>query len=449
MPCFTSTKSINDPFMKLTFTSTEISSSSSNDLPFEIFERIFNNFNSKGKEYILTLHSCLFVNKFWSLSTIKFLYSNPFYYFKEIKNVNKIIDTLLLCLNRSELNMLVEYGIINSNLLDFNITYIPFYDYPKYLSSLYYRGFLSIIHSWIIKKNNYINSTTTSTFTTSTQFEILVRVLLNLIFRECKYLEKLHIGSTNLIWDKKELSCMYLLMSNGLGVSNVSLKNGLCTNLNNIYLTVDCPMNNFLPLLSKQCKNLTKLGVMMDLHRKSCYMHSSPPIDSSDIQNICTLISSQRNLQDFQTMFFSHTSLLISALYTQRESLRFLDFYWVNFKDCTPLIELTHFKQLEVVKFRNCFNLKKEICEPLLHNDWENLCYVVVINTDCFTLREWARKINLKMCNIGYISDESDNGRKSRSSSLDKNSNGSNIINNNNKLTIISREFKRNFQIEE
>ena len=157
---------------------------------------------------------------------------------------------------------------------------------------------------------------------------------------------------------------------------------------------------------------------MMDLHRKSCYMHSQPPEDTSDIQNICTLISSQRNLQDFQTMFFSHTSLLISALYTQRESLCTLDFYWVNFKDCSSLIELTHFKQLEVVKFRNCFNLKREICEPLLNHVWENLCYVAVIKTDCFTLREWARKINIKMCSNGYISDESDNGRKSRSNSF-------------------------------
>jgi hypothetical protein len=187
---------------------------------------------------------------------------------------------------------------------------------------------------------------------------------------------------------------------------------------------------------------------MMDLHRKSCYTHSPPPTDISDIKNICTLISSQRNLEHFQTMFFSNTSLLISALYTQRETLRSLDFYWVDFNDCTSLVDLTHFKQLEVVKFRNCFNLKREICEPLLNNVWETLCYVVVINTDCFTLREWARKINIKMCNSGYNSDESDNGKKSRSNSLDKNIT-SKFLNNNSKLTIITKEFKRNFQIEE
>src|SRR3954454_16130400 len=162
----------------------------------------------------------------------------------------------------------------------------------------------------------------------------------------------------------------------------------------------------------------------MDLHRKSCYNHSSPPMDTSDIQNICTLISSQRNLQHFQTMFFSYTSLLISALNTQQESLTSLDFYWVNFEDCTSLTELTHFKQLEVVKFRNCFNLKREICEPLLYHEWENLCYAVVINTDCFTLREWARKINMKRSGSSdYNNDECENGKKSRSNSLDKNNN--------------------------
>ena len=188
---------------------------------------------------------------------------------------------------------------------------------------------------------------------------------------------------------------------------------------------------------------------MMDLHRKSCYKHLSPPTDISDIQNICTLISSQRNLQHFQTMFFSHTSLLISALNTQRESLRSLDFYWVNFEDCTSLTELTHFKQLEVVKFRNCFNLKREICEPLLYHEWENLCYAVVLNTDCFTLREWARKINMKKSGSGYNSDESENGKKSRSNSLDKNV--SNVLKNG-KFSILTNEFKRNlrnFQIEE
>ncbi|CAB4377563.1 uncharacterized protein OCT59_008114 [Rhizophagus irregularis] len=459
--CSSPTNSLHETFTKLnkrTFEksylpSTQVfSSTSSNELPIEVFEKIFNNFNSKGKEYILTLHSCLLVSKDWSLSIMKLLYSNPFYYFKEIKDINKIIDTLLLCLNKSELDMLFEHGIINSNYKNNNNnTITPYYNYPKYLKNLYYRGFLSIIHSWIITRNinsNSDNYNILSTTTTSTQFEIIVRVLLNLFFRESKQLEKLHICSTNLVWDKKELSCMYLLMSNSLGItSSGGLKSGLCTNLDSIYLTVDCPMNNFLPLLSKQCRNLTNLGVMMDLHRKSCYTHSPPPTDISDIKNICTLISSQRNLQSFQIMFSSNTSLLISALYTQRETLRSLDFYWVDFRDCTSLIELTHFKQLEVVKFRNCFNLKKEICEPLLNNDWENLCHVVVINTECFTLREWARKINIKMCNNGYNSDESDNGKKSRSNSLDKNI-SSKILNNGN-LPIISKQFKRNFQIEE
>ncbi|GET02033.1 hypothetical protein GLOIN_2v1779349 [Rhizophagus clarus] len=426
------TKTFNDTFItklnKRTFDNkTNISytdTSLSNELPIEVFEKIFNNINSKGKEYILTLHSCLFVSKDWSLSTMKLLYSNPFYYFKELKDINKIIDTLLLCLNKSELEMLFEHGIINSNFknINNNNNTTTYYNYPKYLKSLYYRGFLSIIHSWIKTRNLDSNSDNYYNDSTSTQFEMVVRVLLNLIFRESKQLEKLHIGSTNLIWDKKELSY-------------------------SIYLTVDCPMNNFLPLLSKQCRNLTKICVMMDLHRKSCYTHSPPPADISDIKNICTLISSQRNLQHFQTMFFSNTSLLISALSTQHESLRSLDFYWVDFKDCTSLIELAHFNQLEVVKFRNCFNLKREICEPLLNNDWENLCYVDVINTDCFTLREWARKINIKMCNSGYNSDESDNGKKSRSNSLDKNI-STKILNNNN-LTIITKEFKRNFQIEE
>ena len=187
---------------------------------------------------------------------------------------------------------------------------------------------------------------------------------------------------------------------------------------------------------------------MMDLHRRSCYNHSPIPTDTSDIQNICTLISSQRNLQHFQTMFFSHTSLLISALNTQQKSLRSLDFYWVNFKDCVPLVELTNFKQLEVVQFRNCFNLKREICEPLLYNEWENLRYVVVTNTDCFTLREWARKVNTRRPNSsGYNSDESENGKKSRSSSLDKNT--SYVLKKNDKFSVFTKEFKRNFQIEE
>lgn len=267
--CSSPKKTFNDTFTttklnKRTFDNkTNISytdTSSSNELPIEVFEKIFNNLNSKGKEYILTLHSCLLVSKDWSLSTMKLLYSNPFYYFKELKDINKIIDTLLLCLNKSELEMLFDHGIINSNYKK-NNNNTTYYNYPKYLKSLYYRGFLSIIHSWIIARNldsnsdNYYNDIITST-TTSTQFEMVVRVLLNLIFRERKQLEKLHIGSTNLIWDKKELSCMYLLMSNSLGISSGGLKNGLCSNLDSIYLTVDCPMNNFLPLLSKQCRNL-------------------------------------------------------------------------------------------------------------------------------------------------------------------------------------------------
>ena len=179
----------------------------------------------------------------------------------------------------------------------------------------------------------------------------------------------------------------------------------------------------------------------MDLHRKSCYMHSTPPTNTSDVQNICTLISSQRNLQHFQTMFFSNTSSLISALYTQHKSLRSLDFYWVNFEDCTPLIELTQFKQLEVLKFRNCFNIKSEICEPLLNHEWVKLCCVIVTNTDCFILREWARKINIKMSNGNLVKNE--NIVKKRNIV-----NNSNIIKNN-KISIITKEFKNNFQIEE
>ncbi|CAG8701943.1 14914_t:CDS:2, partial [Funneliformis caledonium] len=425
-------------------------STSFNELSMEIFERIFDNFDNKGKEYISTLHSCLLVNKNWSLYIIKLLYSNPFYYCKELKNIDKIIDTLLLCLNQPELEMLVGYGIINSSKGGIS----AYYDYPKYLKNLYYRGFLSIINSWLTTKSNAAisndqysemssDSYMTYTSTASSQFEAIVRVLLNMISRKSERLEKLHVGSTNLIWDKKELSCMYLLMSHSLGVSSSGFLNGLCSNLNNIYLTVDCPMSNFLPLLSKQSKNLTNLGVMMDLHRKSCFNHSPPPTDNSDVKNICTLISSQRNLQHFQTMFFSSTSLLISALYTQHKSLRSLDFYWVNFEDCTPLVELTEFKQLEILKFRNCFNIKREICEPLLDNEWEKLCCVTVVNTDCFILREWSRKISIKMSN--------------RNSSLNRNNNNivkkSNIVKSNhiikrNKFTILTNNFKRDFKIE-
>jgi hypothetical protein len=269
---------LNETFTKLNKRTFDINfnenyssyTSNNNELPIEVFEKIFSNINSKGKEYILTLHSCLLVNKDWSLSTMKILYSNPFYYFKELKDINKIIDTLLLCLNKSELDILIENGIIDPNY-NYNNYYnynnnnnTPYYNYPKYLKNFHYRGFLSIIHSWITSRKNNSNSDiynifnyiTSTTSNTSTQFEILVRVLLNLIFRENKQLETLHIDSTNLIWDKKELSCMYLLMCNNLGISSGDLKNGLCTNLDSIYLTVDCPMNNFLPLLSKQCRNL-------------------------------------------------------------------------------------------------------------------------------------------------------------------------------------------------
>ncbi|CAI2189346.1 12849_t:CDS:2, partial [Funneliformis geosporum] len=399
MPCSTPIKS-------------STSSISSNELSMELFERIFDNFD-------------------------------------KLKNINKIIDTLLLCLNQPELEMLFEYGIINSSKGGNG----GYYEYPKYFKNLYYRGFLSIINSWITTKSNaatsngrysemFSDSFITHTTTASSQFEAIVRVLLSMISRTSKRLEKLHVGSTNLIWDKKELSCMYLLMSHSLGVSSSGFLNGLCSNLNNIYLTVDCPMSNFLPLLSKQCKNLTNLGVMMDLHRKSCFMHSPPPTDNSDVKNICTLISSQRNLQHFQTMFFSSTSLLISALYTQHKSLRSLDFYWVNFEDCTPLVELTEFKQLEILKFRNCFNIKREICEPLLDNEWEKLSCVTVVNTDCFILREWARKISIKMSNSNNLN-RNDNNIVKKSSVVKSR----NIIKRN-KITILTNNFKRDFKIE-
>lgn len=115
--------------------------------PNEILQEIFNNFVND----ICSLHSCLLVNKIWSINVVAILWNRPFHY---ISLSSQIISTYLSCLEkekRLELDLKKKFRSLSFSSDSSNS---PTYNYPSFLRHLSYFSFICSIQEWCIVHHN-------------------------------------------------------------------------------------------------------------------------------------------------------------------------------------------------------------------------------------------------------------------------------------------------------
>ncbi|CAI2174516.1 17819_t:CDS:2 [Funneliformis geosporum] len=111
-----------------------------NPIPVEFYNEIFSNF----KRDIKTLHSCLFVNRFFSRLAIPLLWSTPFEHI-DLDNPKAplIISTYISSLVDEDKSYLNVSGIPVGSPAT------PFFPYPEYLTSFNSRAFQILVDKWL------------------------------------------------------------------------------------------------------------------------------------------------------------------------------------------------------------------------------------------------------------------------------------------------------------
>jgi len=111
-------------------------------LSVEILQEIFKHFDND----INRLHSCLFVNKIWSMNVVSLLWNRPFHLLLQnnFKLSHRIISTYIISLDKEESSKFFSRFVIPES---------PFYCYPYFLRHLSYFSFLASIQEWCILYN--------------------------------------------------------------------------------------------------------------------------------------------------------------------------------------------------------------------------------------------------------------------------------------------------------
>lgn len=112
--------------------------------------------------------------------------------------------------------------------------------------------------------------------------------------------------------------------------------------------------------------------------------------------DVAKFITEQEALQSFQSIYLTSTQDVIDALKSQAHSLKCVDFICTNFQGCYSLDGLAACNNLEILRFKKCYNITVDIVSPLFEASFPKLINLSVIETDCDVLQRWAESFCLE-----------------------------------------------------
>ncbi|GES97643.1 LON-domain-containing protein [Rhizophagus clarus] len=327
-------------------------------LPAEVLQEVFNYLDT-GHNGLSTLFSCLLVSRDWCSNIVGTLWSKPFYYsnaFSKNPNSYKIIDTYLTCLDEETREDLRNNGVNLPVIFD-----KPLFNYEIYHKHLHYRTFISCVYLWVQEKSAPNDDNLS---------ELIMKTLLKLFNnKSCKKLQR----------------TLYIMPESNPMFYVQSVQGYLISNVNRIWVDLHVP--RFFDLLAKNCKRVEHFGVLMkDVGR----FNESGSID------VAKFITEQEALQSFQNIYLTSTQDVIDALKSQAHSLRCIEFICANFQGCYSLDGLAACHNLEILRFKKCYNITVDIISPLLEASFPKLINLSVIETDCDVLHRWAESLCLE-----------------------------------------------------
>ncbi|KAF0392004.1 E3 ubiquitin-protein ligase RAD18 [Gigaspora margarita] len=332
-------------------------------LPNEILQKIFNLLTIKCHNVHCTksLFNCLLVNRHWCVNAVIILWKDPFSSYNGKKSFNMMVTSFLICLDVEECKDLEKHGVILPN-------YEPMFDYPKYLSHLNINGLKGAIFDKIIMKNE-----------SDRVRNLVMKYILIMLSRRENKLDSLTI--------RIGYGCLSVSINDIRILLNPNVRS-LIEPVKKINLLLGSPTDGFIIKLASICQNLDSLNISF----RNC-----------GIQNfidVAHLVKVQKSLELVQIShegLFVH--LILNELQAHAKSLRFLKFNHVDFYWVQTFEVLAELKNLEVLHFVDCKNIRINAIWPLITSSFNNLGEVLVIDTDCTILENWAKMQQVKVFN--------------------------------------------------
>jgi len=349
------------------------------------------------QKYRSTLFNCLLVNRFWCKATVPLLYANPY-----DNQANKnIILTLILTFNKKEILQLKNQLKIN-NINNINIEkgeeYEPLFEYTKYLENFNYDKISFIIIKWF---ESYLNLSYNQR---NKIYENIIPIFHQKILRQSNNIKQLNI-SLYLFYNKN-----YENFDIKNFKKNLKKLNSLKIILQDINLTNNEIVQEFLSIITKFCLNLRRLEI------NSTFQHNNS-INNNTKEKIYKIVQKQNNLKIFK---ISHCEYLLnnilSSLEFQKNSLIYIEFKYINFNNVS-FKNFINFYNLKYLKFENCkgfisldqfeilnhvsFDLKELI---FIRNTWNDNITPLIIKYFGASLKELILVGNLKIPVIENIS---------------------------------------------
>ncbi|CAG8444727.1 16212_t:CDS:2 [Dentiscutata erythropus] len=264
------------------------------------------------------LHSCILVSKIWLDNTIPVLWST----FKSSKS--SIIETLLSCCKDSPKKLQQSKAAFN---------------YLSFINNIYYSDLNLAVYNWSKKE------------TTHNHGQFAIGILQSIL--------KSYTDS-------------------GATLKSLEIEIGKFQN---------CLKDQFIPEFSKLISNLEKLVIevsnkedklLAELSKNSIEIRLedrsfNEETISENVQNICALISQQKALETLKLSFCKlSVQQIISVIEKQADTLRVVEFWFVDFSRCEKANGLIACKNLEKLVFKHCRNCSLEFCTAIDDTEFDD-----------------------------------------------------------------------------
>ncbi|PKK65352.1 hypothetical protein RhiirC2_853671 [Rhizophagus irregularis] len=319
------------------------------NLPPESMNEIFKNFHDDKR----SLYYCSLVNRYWCQLAIPWLWSQPIFNSESKDESISPIETLISCLDINSKIQLSELKIpIPSQR--------PLFEYTTFLKKLDHAELCAEVVMWL---RNGLTREQLRIMRVVLPLSLEVKNILNIIIKE---LYKHFIKNSNLQ--------MIILKGTGWGldIPDILTINNLISGISNLrtlcysiqpmlQIQIYENMLKFLDSLPNLCKDIENLELSMNT------------IDNNLERIFYNIIISQNNLTKF--IFdceFGPISKIINSLYTQSNSITFIEFRNIDFY-CISLEFLLYFSYLKDLRLYDCKNITLQQLLPIRNSSNLNL----------------------------------------------------------------------------
>lgn len=361
-------------------------------LPAESLQEIFSSF----KDDIKTLHSCIFVNKFWASCAISFLWSRPF----ELspRPSGKLIEAYTKFFDKDSQKILSSYGII----------IIPphkptLFEYPLFIKSLQYDYIYDFSSVWFQEGHNKGIQKRYAGFEKTSILRFFVKELFKLMFSKFSCIEDLSfnvirfldapdIAGSRLVsrfrpyrdasYVKRALEYLSLFEEDIIEIlsfddSKISLKR---------LQTLECGANRNDIVILDTFRSLTKSINTLKFNFASELRSHDAHEDANIISSITNLIKEQRCIRKVSIRHGTqHVLGLITSLECHVNNLTELSFDKIDF-NLIPKAEkifsiISLCENLKKLVVTNCQGISNEIILPLGNATFINLETLIFTKT--------------------------------------------------------------------